>query len=73
MTTVDFQGLTEAEVARLLQRVEWTAWGHWQSVHVRVGKGATTFLRQTAERLGLRAQVQRAGVDVVYIKLEASE
>lgn len=70
--TINLHGLTQAEAARLLSRIDWTSWGHWQSVHQHVGKGATAFLRETAERLGLGYQVQRAGIDVIYVHLTAS-
>lgn len=68
---MNFHGLTEAEAARLLQKVDWTRWGVWQSVYQQVGKGATVFLRETAERFGLGSQVQRAGIDVIFVKLSA--
>lgn len=68
-TAIDLQGLTEAEAARLLSRVDWTLWGHTQTVMQKVGKGGTVFLRQTAERLGLKSEVKRYGVDVIYVKL----
>jgi hypothetical protein len=69
--TINLHGLTEAEAARLLSKVDWTLWGCWQSVYQKVGKGATPFLRETAERLGLGYEVQRAGIDVIYVRLSA--
>jgi hypothetical protein len=68
-TTIDLHSLTEAEAARLLGRIDWTLWGCWQTVHQKVGKGATGFLRDTADRLGLGYEVKRAGIDVIYVKL----
>jgi hypothetical protein len=63
--------LTEAEKVRLLQKVDWTDWSHMQTVRFRVGKGATSFLRTVARQLGLEARVSRAGIDVIYVSLEA--
>lgn len=71
--TINFHDLTEAEAARLLGRVDWTLWGVWQTIHQKVGKGATIFLRDTAERFGLGYEVRRAGIDVIYVQLTQGE
>ena len=72
MTTMTTE-LTEAEQAKLLQRIDWTAFNVWQSVRFRAGKGATCWLRTVARQLGLDCQVQRAGIDVIFVKVWCPE
>lgn len=61
--------MTEAQIVRLANKIDWTCWDETQQVQERVGKGATSVLRDIARRLGLDAQISRAGIDVIFVRL----